>query len=364
MTLDEKVVNELRGRFTECSDQESMKGDQARREFAQALSVPILQEVRLQSVARDLFSEERLGPQAQAVYPVADDFEVPVWVLPRLGAHAHNYIETMGQEVYVPTFVINFAEEWSIRYARESRVDIPLRAARNAARAVAEFEEESAWRVVFPAGTSGFGGQGVLTPRPAPIVEIPGASTGSGFFSKELLNQLILTLRRNGRTLTDLYISPEDAADIREWTQTDVDDFTRREIFQAAGLGRVWGVQLHVLDHLGAQGKFNINSASSEFGPFQVNGGGAFNDYIPTDANEVDANSIITPTGLGETQVWGFDLSVNDSLVMPIKQDITVIDAGNELLRHQKQGFFGWEEVGFGLLDSRMIVMGVINRAP
>jgi hypothetical protein len=66
MTLDEKVVNELRGRFTECSDQESLKGEAARREFAQALSVPILQEVRLQSVARDLFSEERLGPQAQA----------------------------------------------------------------------------------------------------------------------------------------------------------------------------------------------------------------------------------------------------------------------------------------------------------
>jgi hypothetical protein len=156
------------------------------------------------------------------------------------------------------------------------------------------------------------------------------------------------------------HLSNRLAADIREWSGTDIDDFTRREIFQAAGLGSVWGVQLHVLDHLGAQGKFNINGATSEFGPFQADGGGAFNDYTLDSPNIVDANSIVST--LGETQVWGFDLSVNDSLVMPIKQEVTVIDAGNELLRHQKQGFFGWEEIGFGLLDSRMVVMGVIDR--
>jgi len=33
------------------------------------------------------------------------------------------------------------------------------------------------------------------------------------------------------------------------------------------------------------------------------------------------------------------------------------------LLRVQKQGFFGWAELGFACLDSRMIGLGVIDRS-
>ena len=33
------------------------------------------------------------------VYPVADDFEVPVFVLPGLGQIAQNFIEGVGEEV-------------------------------------------------------------------------------------------------------------------------------------------------------------------------------------------------------------------------------------------------------------------------
>jgi hypothetical protein len=33
------------------------------------------------------------------VYPVAEDFEIPVWVLPGLGYVAQNFIEGIGEEV-------------------------------------------------------------------------------------------------------------------------------------------------------------------------------------------------------------------------------------------------------------------------
>jgi len=65
---------------------------------------------------------------------------------------------------------------------------------------------------------------------------------------------------------------------------------------------------------------------------------------------------------LGETQILGFDLSVNDSLVMPIRKDYEAHDDPT-LLRVQKQGFFGWAEIGFACLDSRMMGMGVIDRS-
>jgi len=73
-------------------------------------------------------------------------------------------------------------------------------------------------------------------------------------------------------------------------------------------------------------------------------------------------NSDGTIGTLGETQVLGFDLTVNDSLVMPIRKEYEAHD-DPALLRVQKQGFFGWAEIGFACLDSRMIGMGVIDRS-
>ena len=64
----------------------------------------------------------------------------------------------------------------------------------------------------------------------------------------------------------------------------------------------------------------------------------------------------------GETQVLGFDMTTNDSLVMPIRKDYEAHDDPT-LLRVQKQGFFGWAEIGFACLDSRMLGLGVIDRS-
>lgn len=43
-----------------------VSGAMARQAFAAAISIPILQEVRLTSIARQLFAVEPLGPGAQA----------------------------------------------------------------------------------------------------------------------------------------------------------------------------------------------------------------------------------------------------------------------------------------------------------
>lgn len=338
---------------------ETAEGRMAFKAFAQALTTPILQEVRLRSVVRGLFAEEFLQPGAQAVYPVADDFDIPVWVLPGLGYVAQNFIEGVGEDVYVPTFTIDSSAQWKLTYARDGRIDIAQRAARNMARAVADYEEESGWRVLAPAVTTDFQGQGLLSARSAPIYEVAAAQPGAGYLSKELINKMMVGMVRNDRQLTDLWVSPEDAADIREWTDTDIDPVTRREIFTAAGMGRIWNVQITELKHLGAVGKFNINDETSSFGIFK-DSSGSFNDYTLTNANIVDANGQVTTAG--ETQIWGFDNTVNDSLVMPIRQEFTVFDDPT-LHRKQQQGIYGWEEVGFACLDNRMMCLGVIDRS-
>jgi hypothetical protein len=354
------TFKELKALFKATAAVDTSEGQEAFREFCAAIRVPILQEIKYQSTVRELFAEEILEPGAGAVYPVADDFELPVWVLPGLGYAAQNFIEGVGEDVYVPTFTINTAADWKLKYARESRVDIAARAARKAAAAISEYEEESGWRVIVPAGTTNFAATGLLHARNAPVYEVPAAATGAGYLSKELINRMIVGFQRVGRTMTDLWVSPEDAADIREWTETDIDPVTRREIFQAAGMGSIWNIQLHVLPHLGGPGKFNINGSTSSYGIFLADVAGDYNDYHLDNPNVCDSNGQVTTTG--ETQVWGFDMTSNDSLVMPIKQEFKTWDDPS-LHRRQKQGFYGWEEVGFACLDSRMLGMGVIDRS-
>ncbi len=355
--MDKQKLAEL---FKATAAIDTPEGMEAYKAFAQALTVPILQEIRDASIMRQLFAVEDLPAGAQAVYPVADDIEIPVFVLPGLGYIAQNFIEGVGEEVYVPTFPISVSADWKVTYARDSRIDIPERAARNAARAIADYEEESGWRVIVPAATTNFAGQGLLGARNAPIYQVPSGSTGEKFLSKELINLMMVGMKRTRRSLTDLYISPEDAADIREWTDTQVDNFTRREIFQAAGMGNIWNINMHEVFQLGATGRFNINQNGAAYGVFQVDSSDNFNDYDPTNINEVDANGNVTTAG--ETQIYGFDLSVNDSLVMPIRKEYEAHDDPT-LLRQQKQGFFGWEELGLACLDPRMELLGVIDRS-
>ena len=351
---------EMQKLFAKTAEINTAEGLAAYKAFAAALTVPILQKLELESIMRSLFSVEKLGPGAQAVYPVADDFEVPVWTLPGLGHAAQNFIEGIGEEVYVPTFTYNASADWKITYARDSRIDIAQRAAARVAKDLANQEEESGWRLIMPAATSSFKGQGLLGARPAPIYEIDPNSTGAGYLSKELINRMIVGFKRTGRTLTDLYVSPEDAADIREWTDTDIDPVTRREIFQASGMGSIWNVTLHEVQHLGASGLYNINGVGSEYGKFVAGAGEIYNDYTLSNPNVTAADG--TVTSLGETQILGFDLSVNDSLVMPIRKDYEAHD-DPALLRVQKAGFFGWQEYGMACLDSRMIGMGIIDRS-
>lgn len=353
-------IKEMKKLFAETANFHTAEGLAAYRAFASALTTPILQKLEIESIMRNMFATERLEPGAQAIYPVAEDFEVPVWVLPGLGYMAQNFIEGIGEEVVVPTFNVTASADWKITYARDSRIDIAQRAAARVAKDLANYEEECGWRVIMPAATSSFSGKGLLGSRPAPIYEVNPASTGAGYLSLDLINKMMVGFKRIGRKLTDLYVSPEDAADIRSWTDTDIDPVTRREIFQAGGMGQIWDVQLHEIQHLGATGLYNINGFGSAYGKFTAAVGNTYNAYTIDHPNVTNADGTVGT--LGETQILAFDLSTNDSLVMPIRKEYEAHE-DPALLRRQKAGFFGWAEIGFACLDPRMLGMGIIDRS-
>lgn len=353
MTLEEK-----RDLFKETAAIDTPEGRMKFQAFAASLTGPILKKLDEVSIMRELFTVENLAPGAQPNYPIAEDFDSPVWILPGMGYVAQDYIEAIGEEVFVNTFSVSASKDWKVSYARDGRIDIVVRAQQAVAKALAAFEEEAGWRVVVPATTTNFGGAGILLPRPAPIYQMPAGDPASGYLSKELVNRMIVGMNRLGRNLTELWVSPEDIADIREWTETDIDPFTRREVFQAAGMGSLWGVNLRVIDSLGVRGKYNIHDRGSVYGPFKGDGGNTFNSYTITHGNVLDVNgNLVTP---GETQIYGFDRS-DISLVMPVRKEFEAVDDPT-LLRKQRQGFFGWEEFGMACLDARFICMAIIDR--
>jgi len=352
-------ISEKRELFKATAAIDTPEGREAYRAFAASSTKPILQKLEQMSYMRQLFRVEKLGPGQQPTYPLPDEFESPVFILPGMGYIAQDYIELLADEVSIRTFTVQAAKDWLIRYAREGRVDVAVRAQQEVARALAAYEEEAGWRVIVPAATSAFDGAGVLAPRPAPIYEMPAGDPASGYFSKELINRMIIGMKRIGRKLGELWVSPEDLADIREWTDTDVDPTTRNTIFQAAGLGSIWGIQLREVDVLGVRGQYNINDKDSEYGPFKgSSGANTFNDYSITHGNVVDSNGNLLIAG--ETQIYGFDRS-DISLVMPIKQEYSATDDPT-LLRRQRAGFFGFQEFGMACLDARFICVGIIDR--
>ena len=332
------------------------------KDLAAAITIPILQKVEDESVMRELFAVENLEPGAQAEYPIADDmFDTPVWLLPGLGYVAQNFVEGFGESVVVPTFEYGASADWAIKYAQVGRINVLEKAINKVTKTIMEYEEDCGWNTIVPAATSAWPGKGLVGPRPAPIYEVDSTATGAGYLSKQLINIMMVGMQRQGRKLTDLYVSPEDAADIREWTDTDIDPITRREIFQAAGMGQIWNVQLHEIRQLGPTGLYNINGNGSEWGKFICEtAANNYNNYHLDHPNVVDANGNVT--SVGETQIYGFDLSVNDSLVMPVKKQYEAIEDPT-LIRRRKMGFFGWFECGFACLDSRMLCMGVIDRS-
>lgn len=247
-----------------------------------------------------------------------------------------------------------------MKYAEEGRHDIIEKAITTASKVLAEYEDEALWRTIFPPVTSAFDGAGVLPPRPAQIYEMPAADPTAGYFSKELINRMIVGAKRAGRNLVELLVSPEDLADIREWTELDVDPETRQRIFEAKSpLKEIWSIKLTEVEHLGVRGLYNINDRSSKFGPLSGNASNnAFNDYHITHGNVRDENGNLIIAG--ETQIIGLCEGYKEQLRMPLIPYEAHYDWS--LLRKQRTGFFGWQKFGAGCLDGRYLLMGVIDR--
>lgn len=326
---DDSVISLLK----ETGSNDMQKACAAQHEFAQAMTMPLRKAVLIGSVIEGIFQQIPLEPGATAEYPLdliapGMEGEHVAYTNPGHGRIPERAVES--DYVAIPTYNIASSIDWLLRYSKEAKWDVAGRAMEVMRAGFTKKMNDDGWHTLLAAGVD----RNIL---------VYDADAPAGMFTKRLVSTLQNTMRRNsgGNTgsagrgkLTDLYVSPEALQDVRGWGLDQVDEITRREIYVAtengAPITRIFGVNLHDLDELGE---------GQEYQQF-------FLSQLGGELEAADRELVI-----------GLDLSSTDSFVMPVKSPIEIFEDPT-MHRQQRVGFYGWTEIGFGVLDNRRIILG------
>jgi len=306
----------------------------AQHELAKAIELPLREGVLVGDIAGGIFERITMEPGTSTEFPLdlvapGEEDEFIAYTNPGHGKVPERAAE--GDYVMIPTYSVTNAIDMLLRYVREARWDVVSRAARVLEAGFVKKMNDDGWHTLLAAGVD----RNIL---------VYDSDAAAGQLTKRQISLMKTVMRRNaggnsasvnrGR-LTDVYMSPEGIEDIRNWGVDQADEVTRREIYtgadDSAALTRIFGVNLHGLDELGQSQEYQnyfTSNLSGGLGP----------------ASDVEL-------------CVGLDLQSNDSFVMPVKQEVTIFEDDN-LHRQQRMGFYGFAEIGFGVLDSRRVLLG------
>ena len=306
---------------------------EAQHELATALEQPLRKGVLVGDVLDGIFERLSMEPGTSVEFPLdllapGTENEHVAYTNPGHGRIPERAVE--GDYVMVPTYTVASSIDYLLRYAREARWDVVGRAMQVLEAGFVKKMNDDGWHTLLAAGVD----RNIL---------VYDGDAADGQFTKRLISLMKTVMRRNAGgnsgslsrgKLTDLYLSPEALEDIRNWGVDQVDETTRREIYQAgddaSAITRIFGVNLHDMDEMGE---------NQEYQKF-------FSNQLAASLNGTDPELVV-----------GIDRTANDSFIMPIKQDVQIFE-DDALHRQQRAGFYGWAEVGFAVLDNRRILLG------
>ncbi len=305
----------------------------AQREIAKAIETPLRKGVMFGDVVTSIFETMQLEPGTAPEFPLdllAPGMEVQhvAYTNPGHGRIPERTVE--GDYVMINTYGITSSIDFLLRYAREANWNVIGRATEVLEASFVKKINDDGWHTLLAAAVD----RNIL---------VYDADAAAGQFTKRLISLLKTVMRRNGGgnsvtasgRLSDLYLSPEAVEDVRNWGIDQLDEVSRREVYQSADQGspltRIFGVNLHDL--------------------FEFGDGQEYQTYFTS-----DLGGSLGPSSDVEL-VIGLDQAANDSFVMPVKRPVEVFE-DESLHRHQRQGYYGWSELGFGVLDNRRILAG------
>jgi len=302
----------------------------AQREIAKALELPLRKGIMFGDVVTDIYEKMVLEPGSQPEFPLdllapGTERDFTAYTNPGHGRIPERHVE--GDYVMVNTYGITNSIDFLLRYAREARWDVVARAMQVLESGFVKKLNDDGWHTILAAAVD----RNIL---------VYDGDAAVGQFTKRLISLAKTVMLRNGGgnsvtatgRLTDLYLSPEAIEDIRNWGIDQLDETSRREVYQSTNDGvpmtRIFGVNLNGL---------------FEFGDAQ--------EYQNFFLNDLGGS-------LGGSRVElivGLDLNARDSFVMPVKREVEIFE-DEGLHRSQRQGYYGWAEVGFGVLDNRRVL--------
>ena len=333
MPITERPSDEFIALIRKSGDADSNVALAAQREFAKALELPLRKGVLVGNILGNIFETINVEAGSTTEFPLdlispGLEGEHVAYTNPGHGRIPERSVE--GDYVMIPTYSVTSSVDYLLRFAREARWDVVARAMQVMEAGFTKKMNDDGWHTILAAGVD----RNIL---------VFYADATSGLFSKRLVSLMQTVMRRNsggnsasvGRgRLTDMYVSPEALEDIRNWGLDQVDEVTRREIYTADAaspvITRIFGVNLHDLDELGE--------------------GQQYQSFVTSDLNG--------SLGASDVElVVGLDQSTSDSFVMPVKQQLQVFEDPT-LHRQQRAGYYGWAELGFGVLDNRRVILG------
>ena len=305
---------------------------QAQREIAKALELPLRKGVLFGDIVGSIYEAMPLEPGATPEFPL--DLLAPgtendhvAFTNPGNGRIPERHVE--GDYVMINTYGITSSIDFLLKYAREANWNVVARAMQVLESSFVKKINDDGWHTLLAAAVD----RNIL---------VYDSDAAAGQFTKRLVSLMKTVMRRNGGgnsvtapgSLTDLYLSPEAIEDIRNWGVDQLDEVSRREIYTAADDGgpltRIFGVNLHDV--------------------FEFGDGQEYQDYFTSDLSG-------SLEGSDVELVIGLDQGANDSFVMPVKKEVEIFE-DEALHRHQRQGYYGWAEIGFGVLDNRRVIAG------
>lgn len=333
MPVNKRPSDEFIGLLRKSGDSDINVAAAAQREFAKALELPLRKGVLVGNILGNIFEVINVESGSTTEFPLdlispGLEGEHVAYTNPGHGRVPERSVE--GDYVMIPTYSITSSVDYLLRYAREARWDIVGRALQVMEAGFTKKMNDDGWHTLLAAGVD----RNIL---------VFDADATSGLFSKRLVSLMKTVMRRNsggnsasvGRgQLSDLYVSPEALEDVRSWGLDQIDDTSRREIYTAtdggAPIARIFGVNLHDLDELGE--------------------GQEYQNFFTNDLGGAVQSSDLE-------LVVGLDQLNSDSFVMPVKEQLQVFEDPT-LHRQQRAGYYGFAELGFGVLDNRRVILG------
>ena len=327
-----KVTEGMKVLLKECASSDPRIAEAARYRFASEIVLPALRSgIMSGDIVTDIFDATSFDPGVPTMYPL--DFLTPgterdftAYTVPNQGRIPNKFVE--GDYVMVPTFQSANSIDVNRRYAQYARWDVMARMLEVLEAGMIKKRNDDGWHLLLTAGLD----------RNIVVFD---SEASQGQFTKRLVSLMKLIMRRNGGgnststnrfLLSDLYISPENQEDIRNWGLDQIDEITRREIYLAPddSINRVFNVNLHAIDELGEDQEYQLFFLNDLGGALQ--------------ASDVEL-------------VVGLDLYTAPVFKMPVVQDIESYP--DDSFRRSKQlSWVAEAEWGFSILDNRPVLLG------